>query len=330
MNKIFNIKKTLPLERKNVSYILGMFAILYIIILYLFGIYFNFYTPSAKLSFNTIISDILPISIFIIATEFIREKILFGDLKYKKLIAFIITMIADILININNYNIKTANGFLAFGGFIICTSIAYNLLFNYISIRYGKIPIIIYRLITTLYIYIFPIIPNVHMLIHTLLKLLLAYIIYVVLENTYETKSTYINSGKNTKMNKIINILLIVLMIIIAMSVTCKFKFGSLVIGSTSMTGTIDKGDIIIFEKYNKQSIYNNQIIAFEKDDKIIVHRIVEIKYVNDEKRYYTKGDANNERDSGYITDNAIIGLYKFKINKIGELTLIFNKLFEG
>ena len=95
------------------------------------------------------------------------------------------------------------------------------------------------------------------------------------------------------------------------------------------MTGTIDKGDIIIFEKYDNQLIQNNQIIAFKKDDKIIVHRIVEIKYVNDEKRYYTKGDANNERDSEYITDSEIIGLYKFKINKVGELTLIFNKLFE-
>lgn len=95
------------------------------------------------------------------------------------------------------------------------------------------------------------------------------------------------------------------------------------------MTGTIDKGDVIIYEEYKNQKINENQIVIFKSEKMIIVHRVVEIKNVDDETRYYTKGDANQKRDEGYITDSDIIGIYKFKIRKIGELTLAFNKLFE-
>lgn len=95
------------------------------------------------------------------------------------------------------------------------------------------------------------------------------------------------------------------------------------------MTGIIDKGDVIIYEEYKDQKINENQVVIFKSEKMVIIHRVVEIKNVDDETRYYTKGDANQKRDEGYITDSDIIGIYKFKIKKIGELTLAFNKLFE-
>lgn len=328
MIKIFNIKKALPFDRRNVTYMLGMFAIIYVIILYLLGIHFGFYISAVKFSAKTIIKYIIPTSLFIIITEYIREKILFGDLKHKKIITFLIMVFIEILVSFSKYDLGKANDFLSLFGYIICVSIANNLLFNYISIRYGKMPNIIYRLILTLYVYIIPITPNVHILIHTLIKLLLPYIIYLFVENTYSKKQTK-EMKKNNKIGKLINVILIILMIIITMLITCSFKYGALVIGSGSMTGTINKGDVIVFEQYKGTNALNNQIIVFNKDDKIIVHRIVEIKNINNEKRYYTKGDNNKERDEGYITDEQIVGIYKFKVNKIGELTLLFNNLFE-
>ena len=328
MSKVFNIKKALPFDRKNVAYMLGMFAIIYVIMLYLLGIHFGFYVSIVKFSAETIGKYIFPISFYIIITEYIREKILFGDLKYKKTITFLIMLFLDVIVSWSRYDLGKASDFLTLFGYIICVSIANNMLFNYISIRYGKQPNIIYRLITTLYVYIIPITPNVHILIHTLIKLLFPYIIYMFVENTY-SKSTTTEMRKNKKIGKLVNAVLIILMLIVTMLVTCKFKYGALVIGSGSMTGTINKGDMIIFEQYKGTNATNNQIIVFNKENKIIVHRVVEIKNINKEKRYYTKGDNNNERDDGYITDEQIIGIYKFKISQIGELTLLFNDLFE-
>ncbi len=330
MKKIFNMQKALSMNRKSVIWILGGFAILYILILYSLGLYFGFYNNIIRFSLNTVIFYIIPLAFLITITEFIREKILFGYLKHKELVTFLLMVIIDIIIGIKigNYDVNTLNGFLAIVGFVIFVSIANNLLFNYIAIRYGKAPNIVYRLITLLYVYILPISPNINILTHTFIKLLFPYVIYLVLEYAYGKSIVYISKKVKNK-NRLINIVLIVVMIVTVMLISCKFKYGILVIGSESMTGTINKGDSIVFEQYKNQKIHKDEIIIFKSDKKIIIHRVIEIKNVNNEQRYYTKGDSNQEEDIGYITDKEIIGIYKFKINKIGYLTLFFNNIFE-
>ncbi len=43
------------------------------------------------------------------------------------------------------------------------------------------------------------------------------------------------------------------------MVVSCRFRYGTLVIGTGSMTGTINKGDIIIYERYEKRRTRNRR-----------------------------------------------------------------------
>ena len=58
----------------------------------------------------------------------------------------------------------------------------------------------------------------------------------------------------------------LVLMISLVMLVSCQFRFGILVIGSESMTGEINKGDMIIYERYEDQLVIEGQVIVFEKN----------------------------------------------------------------
>ena len=117
----------------------------------------------------------------------------------------------------------------------------------------------------------------------------------------------------------------------IVMLVSCKFAIGALVIGSGSMTGTIDKGDIIVYERYGKnESVKTGDIIIFRSDDLKIVHRVIDQKLMGEETRYYTKGDANQKQDDGYRTSKDVIGQVKFKIPYIGYLTLWVNNLIGG
>ena len=94
------------------------------------------------------------------------------------------------------------------------------------------------------------------------------------------------------------------------------------------MTGTINMGDAVIFEKYNEQTIKKGQVIIFDYNGIETVHRVIEIKKVNGEYRYYTKGDANKIQDGGYILEDKIYGLVKLKIKYIGYPTLWLRKLF--
>ena len=71
-------------------------------------------------------------------------------------------------------------------GFIIFSSIANNVLYNYIILKYRNCKAIIaYRLITTIYVYIIPIIPNIHILFESILRIIVPAIIYAIIEVIY-------------------------------------------------------------------------------------------------------------------------------------------------
>ena len=93
------------------------------------------------------------------------------------------------------------------------------------------------------------------------------------------------------------------------MVVSCRFRYGTLVIGTGSMTGTINKGDIIIYERYEKEELEIGEIIVFKTENVFVIHRIIDKKSVGEEIRYYTKGDANQQGDKGFSTQKNIVGI---------------------
>jgi signal peptidase len=110
--------------------------------------------------------------------------------------------------------------------------------------------------------------------------------------------------------------------VLVAMLISCQFRFGAIVIATESMTGEINKGDMIIYERYDGQQIQEGQVIVFTKNKSRIIHRVVHIEYENNEYRYFTKGDANEDWDSGYITKADIVGLTNLKLAYVGFPTL--------
>ena len=113
------------------------------------------------------------------------------------------------------------------------------------------------------------------------------------------------------------------------MLVSNQFKYGALVIATESMTGEINKGDVVIFESYEDQTIQEGQVIVFEKNRSMIVHRVVDIKIINGSARYYTKGDVNEDMDMGYIVDADIVGLANYKLPFLGYPSLWLRSLFK-
>ena len=148
----------------------------------------------------------------------------------------------------------------------------------------------------------------------------------------YEKKRKYA-LGNTSRFLRILSIILticvLVIMIGTVMLISNQFKYGLLVIATESMTGEINKGDVVIFEDYENQSIKEGQVIVFERYGNMIVHRVVDIEIINGNARYYTKGDANEDRDSGFITDAEIRGVASKKIPFIGYPSLWVRQLFK-
>lgn len=331
-------KNTKSLYQKQVFYLMFGFAIIYLALFFFIGILKNdFLHQPVTFEFKTLYRFIIPISISIITSEIMRSILLSqeGTIRIKnfqgdisKALTFVNMVLIDVLIYIGVYDLTSYEQFSAALGIVIFASISCNLFYNYTSKRYGMFGIIVYRMITILYTYIIPITPNIHIYLKSFFRMVYPYFLYLILEKTF-SKTDFVVSYTTRRRNFIEITAIVITMTFITMLVSCEFKYGLLVVGSKSMTGTINMGDAIIFEQYKKQPIRNGQIIIFKSDGLQYVHRVIDIKDINGEIRYYTKGDANEKEDKGYITKKDIVGLTKLRIVGIGWPSLWFRDLFK-
>lgn len=315
-------------HKKQVTITMIILAITYLVIFYFMGLYFGYYKASVKFGMWGIKNYLLPTVVIIITSEYIRNILLMQNAK-TKIVSFIIMCLIDIISFGNIRRITTLEDMLILVGFIIFSSISNNLLFNYISKRYGALPIIVYRIMTTVYAYIIPFLPNVDMFLRTVFRMTYPYIIYHILVYIYYNKQQNVVSYKSKKVEIIIKSIICIMILLITLLISCRFKYGILVLASGSMSGTIDMGDAIVFEQYEDQKLEIGEVPVFNKDNMKIVHRIVDISEVDGQVRYYTKGDANQNNDEGYILKEQIVGIVKFKIKYIGYPTLWLRRLFK-
>lgn len=328
MYNLIKKRPILSIYHRQVKWLLLLLSALYLIVFYVMGFYFGYYVSSVKFSLWGIINYIIPITVIICASEVIRYVCISQKSRLSKFMVFVSMVLVDLLVYTNMNSVATLDGFLMVVGFSLFSSLACNMLYNYISVRYGYKPIIIYRLVTSLYVYIIPIIPNVYIFFRSFLRMIYPYIIYLILENGY-SKTSFVIPYKDKRKNIISTSVVFIALTLLIMLISCNFRFGILVIGSESMTGAINKGDTVVFESYKHHNhIIDGDVIIFEDGEKRVVHRVVDSKLVNGEMRYYTKGDSNEEMDSGYVTNDKIVGVSLFKIQYIGWPTIWLRDIF--
>lgn len=325
--KFIKGKKIESIYKKQMALLVSTIAIIYITILYMLGIKWGFYNSVVKFSKWSIINYIIPYVVIIISSEIIRKQILAKQQKKANIIILVAMILLEVTISVNINNIRTLKDYFALISCTIFTAIANNILYNYIVTKYGNYKVVIcYRIITSMYMYIIPITPDIDILFKAVIGVIVPYVIYILLENLYSKKIHVVAISKKRK-EMIICVVLCILVTLLIMIVSCKFRYGTLVIGTGSMTGTINKGDIIIYEQYEKEELNVGEIIVFKDDNILVIHRIVDKKNVGEEIRYYTKGDANQQEDKGFRTKKNIIGIVKGKIPYIGKITLLLNDI---
>jgi len=333
----FKKKKIVNVVHKDVTYLMIALAIVYVGFFYLMGLFFyDFNKQMILFGFNTLINFIIPLTVIIISSEVMRFTLISQDGKirirntsrdYSKTLAFIIMVLIDLIIYVGVYDVAKLDDFLALAGFIAFASISCNLYYNYYSKRFGMLGIIFYRLITILYVYIIPVIPDMYIYFRSFLRMLYPYLMFILMENTYG-KTNFVSPYNTRRKNAILITFAIIFMAGLTMLISCQFRYGVLVVGSGSMTGTINKGDALIYKSYNNDRIKKGEVIVFNYNNVKIVHRVVEKVNVNGEIRYFTKGDINKEYDPGYRTKKDIIGIKKLKIKYVGIPTLWLHELF--
>jgi len=129
--------------------------------------------------------------------------------------------------------------------------------------------------------------------------------------------------------------LLIINVTLITKSFTNKDEvpnFGNLIpmiVLTDSMYPEINSGDLIILNKIETEKVKIGDIITFfepsGKDTSTITHRVIEITTKDNKIAFKTKGDSNNTEDKELVTEEELIGIYKFKISGLGNIAIFMS-----
>lgn len=315
----------------QVLLIVTVVGLLYVMLYFLSALRFGFTKTGYGLKLDVILKLTLPIAVIVFSTEIIRYVLRAQESKIADVCAYLICLVADVL---TRYNVAEISGFSRFMdvvGIVLFPGVLYNLLYHYISIRYGYLPNMVFRALTVLSFFFIPYGSAISDSLFAFFNLLIPIAIYSFIDLLYEKKKKYA-LGKTNRFAKVAGAVLTVISVIIMsgtiMLVSNQFKFGSFVIATDSMTGEMNKGDVVIYERYDGQIINVGEVIAFERNDSVTVHRVIDIKIINGEYRIYTKGDTNEDPDAGYVRVTDIVGLVNQKVPYLGFPSLWLRNLF--
>ncbi|MBO5358866.1 MAG: signal peptidase I [Clostridia bacterium] len=89
---------------------------------------------------------------------------------------------------------------------------------------------------------------------------------------------------------------------------------------SGSMEPVYHVGSVIYVKKAQPEKLKVKDPITFYLDGATVTHRIIEIENTENGLRFYTKGDANNTADGGFVTPDEIIGVPVLHIPVLGYI----------
>lgn len=287
--------------------------------------------------FKNYISPIAWIKVFLIVglSELIRYVVVniecrkkFFNFSYQALMVIILFFV-EMNIATKSYNFSSFNQLYEFFALIFVQSISKNLLLNYVTKRYGIKPCLCYRLIMDLYIYILPIVPKINVFIEGVILLVFPYVVYSLLKSL-EDHNKLEPIRKTKKHNKISTIIFSVVFAVLVALVSREFEYAMIAIGSESMTGTVNKGDAIVYKKYHQDTdtLKEGDIIVYVKENVTIVHRIYRIYNLDGETVYQTKGDYNENADNWVVKKGDITGMVKFRVLLIAWPSVYLNEIF--
>lgn len=327
----FLIKKrsSLSINKREVLLLTTIVAVLYVVLMLIAGTFVTSYKNPYFVNVERLFELIIPSVIIIIASEIIRYVLLGQKNKFATIMSWLICVIAEVLMFSGIADFENFNHFMDLVGMTLFPAVSSNVYYHYIAKRFGTLPNMSFRLICALYVYFIPVYSEIPNALHACIKILLPLVMLALTSALFEKKKrNAIVKGK--KASLISMVVAVVVVVSTAMLISCQFRFGAMVIATESMTGEINKGDMIIYERYDGQTIKEGQVIVFLQYENKIIHRVIKIEHIGNEVRYYTKGDANEEQDQGYITDADIVGLTDMKIAYVGFPTLWLRELLEG
>lgn len=320
-------RKVLSYNKGQVLMLTCASALMFFTLYYLSGLFFGYGSISSRLSIYHYLKSVLPAVVIIVLVEIIRELLVMQESKVVSVCAYLIGVLSEFIIFSDVPSTLTFYSFMDMFALNLLPAFVSSFMHSYIAKLYGAKPNIAFRLLFAIPVIALSRLPVLNDALYAFARIIVPYAIYSFIKALYENKNKFALK-RTSKWSNFGFASAIAVMVMIVMLVSCQFRFGAIVIGTGSMTGEMNVGDVVIYERYEGEDIKTDDVIVFYRYDTLTVHRVVDIKYIDGIKRYYTKGDANEEMDSGYVTDSSIVGIVKGKVPYVGYATIGLRDLF--
>ena len=320
-------RSILAVEKRQVVVLMAAIAIIVITAYYLTGLAFGF--QEVLLSPRYLWKYVLPFIVIVFASELIRSVIIAQKNKITDIIFYFVFVALDAAVIYQRGEAITFDKFIDLVAMIIIPSLVANVLYHHLSSKYGMFPPAIFRTVMLIYPYLIPIKPDMPAAMLLLFRPLVYFAVFLLVSKLY-AKRSFTKSRHKTLITVCVSVLLVALLTSFMALLSCRFRYGLMLVGSESMEGAISKGDGVIYEQYEGQAIEEDQIIVFKMYNTTYIHRVVEIEHVDGVMKIYTKGDANEDVDPGFRTTDDIVGVTISNIKYIGYPAvwgrMLFNK----
>lgn len=332
---LVGFEKEKTIEKRKVLKQVFFYTISFLIIIYGLGLIVGFLSTSYSLTLINIFKNSFPVFLILIIEELVRYNICKKG-ENNKLIIYISVVIftfVDISMIISNYDLNDISNILKLSTLVVCPSVFKNVMLSDFSKKYGYEVCITYQLIMGLYIYIVPIFPNLNEYLESVIMSILPIFILILINMQFEIEKKEDIRDKHIA-SKILSVIIILIVIITICLFSNLFPWWIAIVGSGSMTPTINVGDAIIVDKIAKEEMAElkvGDILVFKVGKSMYTHRIINIDVKNDEYYISTKGDRKgNVVDDWTVKSNDVIGVVKFRIPYVGYPTVQLNRLLKG
>lgn len=294
----------------------------YIIIYLLSGLFVTFGKNPYNTTLYGFIKNLWITGVAICAREYIRYKLINNVYDREKAKYAVLISIVYILLDIEYRRFigKTVVTLtiVKYISQVIIPSIAENILFSYTAMNCNYIPAIMYKLITKIYYWLSPILPNSPWAMTSIIDTVIPIILFLYIR--YEKNKLSPQKDRQTLINTnpgsiIPLIVAIILAIWFALGI---FPIKPVAVATGSMEKELYTGDVVIIKKCKANDVNVGDIIEYQMEGYTVIHRIIEKRQRSGNFYLVTKGDNNNAPDVAEVREDQLIGKVIFKIKYIG------------
>ncbi len=297
-------------------------TLVYIIVYLISGLFVTFGKNPYSTNLIGVITNMWILGSVVLFKEYIRYKLINNVYEKDKVKIAILISVIYILIDAELYRHLitsiTALGFLKYIAQTILPLIVKNALYSYIDMNSDIKPVLVYELLTKLYMWTSPILPNSPWIMNSIIEIVIPmmfylYIMYIKSKKTaFKVKDELIDNDPKSYIPFIVSIILVILFSIGVFSVQ------PVAIATGSMEKELYIGDVAVVKKCNANDVIEGDIIQYRMDGYSVIHRVIKKEQKQGQIYFITKGDNNRQPDMSPVTENQLMGKVIFKIKYIG------------